>query len=433
MKTKILSFIIIAAACIGFAACDDDNWRFKEQQQGSLSLASMNVDVDDNEAVVSRANISLDKFIVDILDSKTDTVQRYTYKDMPEVVSLPEGDYCVQVRSHEVKDAEWETPYYLGYSETFTVKARQITEIGTVKCKFSNIKVTVAFTEELKKYMDENAHVRVSANDKGTLDFKKDESSAGYFMALDGSSTLVAEFIADIEGNTVRSLKTFSDVKAGQHYVLTFSVKNGSATVPDEFGSIAAISGINIDAKIERENVGSSASVGNENQQGTTVRPGNEEWPDDPTPPGPDQPGIDQPGNNPITIEPAAACSDLKLDGSNNPVISGNKYIINIHSDNGIENLKIDISSTNDGFIASAGELLPMEFDMAHLDDDLYESLASIGLEGNDAVLGKTDVPFDISELVPMLNAFKGTHTFKISVTDKEGNTLSKSLILKAE
>ncbi len=439
MKTKILSLIISAAACLGFAACDDDNWRFREQAEGSLSLASLKVDVDLDEAVISRADVSLENFIIDILDSKTNDVKTsYTYSSMPDVISVSEGDYKVMVRSHEIKDAEWDAPYYLGTSDVFSVKAGQITEIGTVKCKFSSIKVTVQFTDELKKYMDNNARVKVSANDRGSLDFTRDETRAGYFKALDGSSTLVAEFHASIEGNDVRALKTFSDVKTGQHYIITFSVKNGNASVPDEFGSIGSpVSGISIGADIAHNEVGSNASVSDEKPQNPATRPGdNEQWGDNPTPPGPgpEQPGPDDPVANPITIEPAPECAGLKLDVPND-IVDGASYKINIHSDKSIENLKVDITSDNTNFLGSAGEMLPLNFDLAHIDDPELENQIreDLELKCNGEVLGQNDVVFDVSSLVPLLKAFSGTHTFTITVTDQEGNTLSKKLILKAK
>lgn len=50
---------------------------------------------------------------------------------------------------------------------------------------------------------------------------------------------------------------------------------------------------------------------------------------------------------------------------------------------------------------------------------------------GND-VIDKTEVPFDISQLVPLLNAFPGTHSFTISVTDNKQLQLVKTLRIKS-
>ncbi|MDE6485605.1 MAG: DUF4493 domain-containing protein [Duncaniella sp.] len=433
MKTKILSLFLSVAACVGLASCHDDNWNpgYDSDTEGAVSLASMTVDVDDDEALVSRAGVSTDAFIVEVLDKKSGAVKRsYTYGSMPEVVSLAEGDYTVSVRSHNVKEAEWDAPYYVGQAD-FSIEVGKITEIGTVTCKFSNIKVTVKYTKELASYMGDDAKVRVIANDHGELDYSATETRAGYFAAVDGSTTLVAEFSATVKGNAVNALKTFTDVKAGQHYIITFSVKNGSATLPDEFGSIEA-SGIRIDAEMEHETVGGNAPAGDDNQQGTTQRPGDEEWPDEPvTPgPGPDQPGPDDPAEGTITITPDKKCEDLNLDGGNNKVVDGAFYIVNIHADNGIEHLRVEIASDNSDFMASLDEVgVPTDFDLAELSKEDYENLSSIGLPGNSDVKGKTDVPFDISELVKLLVAFEGEHTFTLTVTDGT-TTVTKKLIL---
>ena len=432
MKTGILSFILSIAACVALTSCNDDTWTpgttAAGNGEGLVSLASIDVDVDNDVAVVSRAEVSTDAFLVGINSTDGSVKRSYTYGSMPEVITLPAGEYTVSVKSHDVKDAEWDAPYYVG-SADFSVTTGQITEIGTVFCKFSNIKVTVKYTKELAEYLDENAHVTVTTNDHGSLDFTATETRSGYFAALEGSSTLVAEFTANIKGNVINSIQTFTDVTAGKHYIITFSIKNGTATLPDESGTIT-LPGLTVDANIEHENLNGTAPVEDDNKGESVERPGNEDWDDDnntdpvtPTPP----------STQAITITPDEKCKNLNLDGGVNPVVDGDTYIINIHADNGIENLKVNIQSTNDGFIEAAGEMLPMEFDLAHLDDTLYENLKSIGLEGNAAVLNQTDVPFDITELVPMLLIYEGTHTFVISVTDKEGNSLSKSLILQAE
>ena len=188
MKTSIISLILLTIAGIGLVSCSDDTWNPGDTTlapgEGSVSLASMKVNVDTEESVVSRAGVSVDAFMVDIVDRTSGSVKRtYTYGGMPEVVTLPAGDYTVNVRSHNVKDAEWDAPYYVGNAD-FSVQTGKITEIGTVICKFSNIKVTIKFTKELAGYLDESARVKVIANDRGSLEYTVNETRAGYFKAI---------------------------------------------------------------------------------------------------------------------------------------------------------------------------------------------------------------------------------------------------------
>lgn len=419
MKTNIFSLLFVVITCVGLASCNDDKWDPNGSGDvGSVSFASMSVDVDDATTEVSRAGVSIDNFIVTI---KGGTVNRtYTYGKMPEVVSLPVGDYTVSVKSHDVKPAEFDAPYYIG-SANFSIQAGKITEIGSILCKFMSIKVTIKYTKELASKLGSDAYVKVTANDRGELKFAFDEIRSGYFEAVEGSTTLVAQFFATIDGNDVSCTKTFVDVAAGQHHIITFSVKNGTSTIPDEYGQISH-DGITIDANIEHEDVSSNTEISDNPGSSDHKRPGDEEWPD--------QPGPDQPGDEPIKF-----VTVLKFEPETNEVKEGETYQVEIYAENGINNLVVNIESTNENFIASAGELLPLNFDLAHIDDEYIDQFADdLNFKVNDDVIGTKELLFDISGLVPFLAPFKGTHKFTITVTDQAEtpNTLSKSLIFIA-
>lgn len=427
MKTKILSLCVALAAGIGLTACGDDTWNkgTESMSEGSVSLASMKVDVDTDENVQSRADISTDDFIVEIVDKNTGASKRtWTYSAMPEVISFAPGDYTLNVKSHNIQAAEWDAPYYVG-SADFSIEVGKITEIGTVLCKFSNIKVTVRYTKELLSHVGDDARVRVIANDRGSLEYTPSETRAGYFEAVDGSTTLVAEFSGTSDGNPVSGLKTFTDVKMGQHYIITFGVKDKTTSPPDEFGGVDP-SGISVDANIDHEDLSGNADPGQGNQQGSTERPGDEEWPDDPvvTPPGPDDPGQDEAIS--FMYNGKDLASDVITDG-----VDGEEYVITIKAVNGIANLQVDITSDNNNFIASAGEMLPLSFDLATVTGETAENLESLGLPVGSAVVGQEKLDFDISSLVPLLGAFKGNHEFKVTVTDQADSANTKSVTLK--
>lgn len=427
MKTQIISLLLSVAACMTLGSCNDDNWNpgGSDSGEGTVSLASMDVDVNTAESVQGRASVNTDTYLVEILNKETGAqAGSYVYGEMPEVVTLPVGKYTVNVRSHEVQPAQWSAPYYVG-TKDFEIVSNKITEIGTVMCKFSNIKVTVRYTAELFAMLGNDARVTVVAGERGQLEFTPTETRAAYFEAVEGSMTLVAEFKATIGGNLITMTKPFTDVTAGKHYIITFSVKNGDSTVPDEFGQVNP-SGVSVDAEIEHENVDGNVGADEDNVSGGSVRPGQEEWPEEPGP-GPDEPGPDTPS------EAITMTCKAKLDGTPNDIVEGEEYKVDIHAENGVENLWVTISSSNNNFIASAGELLPMNFDFAHLDQATYDNLASIGLTGNEAVYHKTDVPFDITGLVPLLKAFPGTHTFTIKVVDAAGNEKTANLVFIAK
>jgi hypothetical protein len=68
-------------------------------------------------------------------------------------------------------------------------------------------------------------------------------------------------------------------------------------------------------------------------------------------------------------------------------------------------------------------------------DATLVENLGGmgLGLPLGDEILGKTEVPFSLSALIPMINLYQpapGTeHKFTLQVTDEENNTLEQLII----
>lgn len=442
MKTKIYSICVALAACIGLTSCGDDTWNKGTQSltEGEVSLASMRVDVDYDEALVSRA-VSTDNFIVEIVDRTTDAVKKnWKYSEMPEVMSLAPGDYTVNVKSHVVQPAEWNAPYYVG-TKDFSVEVNKITEIGTVFCKFSNIKVTVGYTQELLSKCADDIKVRVVANDRGALDYTRATTDAGYFEAVTGSSTLAAEFSATVDGNAVNSHTTFTDVKAGQYYIITFGVKGGQATIPDEFGDIAP-SGITVDASIQHEDHSGSADHGQGTQDGTTERPGQEEWPDDP-----EQPGPDEPGEEYITAIPTHLVFNSVMDAEAlaqeiGDLESGYAYVtFNVPAK--IKKMEVNIYSSEQFLQVLDDEdvAIGSYFDLAD-PGDKAGPLSGLGLPVGEDVKNNVTVVFDITKFISLLNMYPDTnYEFRVTVTDNlhddstpnDGHVRSFSLKFKSK
>ncbi|MDE5655742.1 MAG: DUF4493 domain-containing protein, partial [Muribaculaceae bacterium] len=252
MKTKILSILLAVAAIVGLGSCDN-GLDPKPEAHGQLKLSSLGVEVDDSESVISRAGVNTDNFIVVITNSAGEVRGKYSYAEMPEIITLPVGDYTVQVNSHELQKAEWDKPYYTG-SKEFKITDGNITEIGAVTCKFASLKVSVAYTDDLRNSMGADCRVTVVANDEGLLEYLPDETRIGCFAVVEGSNTLVARFEGTVKGAPASVLKTFNTVAPGQHYKITFGIKGGDPTLPEETGEIA-IDEITIDLSVIDENV----------------------------------------------------------------------------------------------------------------------------------------------------------------------------------
>ena len=242
MKTNIYSLLAFAGIALAMGSCSDnpDYPLDKNGQTGSVNLSELGVEVDDQEQLLSRADIDTSAFLVKIVDADGNAAYEATMSTCKEIVTLPVADgYTVQIHSHEVENAAWSAPYYYGQT-TFDVKANDIAEIGTINCKFANIRVSVRYSDELLAIMGDDVTVTVKCSENGSaLDFAKGEQRSGYFKALEGSTTLAAEFNGTVQGNAATLVKALNDVKAGQHRVITFGVKTGNNDVPDEFGGVS--------------------------------------------------------------------------------------------------------------------------------------------------------------------------------------------------
>ena len=103
--------------------------------------------------------------------------------------------------------------------------------------------------------------------------------------------------------------------------------------------------------------------------------------------------------------------------------------VLEIQSQTGITDFKIEISSTNPEF---AGLVTTM-FSTTSLDlinpGSNSANLSSLGFPTGDQVRNQTSLSFDISQFMSALAVFSGEHTFKLQVTDANGQ-IAKSLIL---
>lgn len=102
---------------------------------------------------------------------------------------------------------------------------------------------------------------------------------------------------------------------------------------------------------------------------------------------------------------------------------------LKVESKTGITDFKIEISSTNQEF----AELISTMFSTNNLDlinpGSNAETLATLGFPTGDLVRNQTSLSFDISQFMSALAVFSGEHTFKLQVTDANGQ-IAKSLIL---
>lgn len=177
--------------------------------------ASKNIDV------ITKAEADLEPMSVAICKAATgDTVQ--FFKDYAtdlgnEKVQLPAGKYYVKAGTIHSGKAAFDKPFYSG-ADTIEVVKATIRE-SEVVCMLANVKVTVAYSDLLKRFF--TGYKATISNPSGALTFEEKENRAGYYTP--GKLNVVLDLINN-DGTHYQIVKEISGTKAREHYRLTFSV-----------------------------------------------------------------------------------------------------------------------------------------------------------------------------------------------------------------
>lgn len=267
MKKIYNIMFAVAVAVFALSSCDDPNYNGESTDQGTLKTSSLSIDVDASEVLVTAshaknskqksvatyAGIDVSSFTVRILDAKTSELKNsWTYADMPEVVTLPVGEYTIEVFNSEVKEAAFDAPYYYD-SKNFTITKNKVEELGTMTCHLENVRVSVTYSEALKNVMSDDVKVTVEVAARNTLDFTADETRSGYFRYYENNTTLVASFSGTVDGVFIsEDHKIMTDVAPRKHYIINFDYKS-TPNPGDESGSVSG-EGFTIDASVTVKN-----------------------------------------------------------------------------------------------------------------------------------------------------------------------------------
>lgn len=426
MKNIFLICLTLMAVLFTFSACHSEKMETGATDvTGQLSLASMKMEVDlkvDTVYPQSRAGVDVSNFLLTIKNSQGEQVEQYTYSEMPEIISLPVGTYTVVASSAEAATNGFDVPFYTGSTEQFTIKENELTEVSALTCRLANVMISVEYDEELRKLMGEDVVTTVKIGDN-SLDIPSSETRKAYLIAPASAGSMDITLKGTIDGESVTEVKRVENVQAGQYNIIKYVLS------PVDDGNNSVGGNLNIAINVDSSMTSSDETVG--------VNPGEEPGIDDFPTDGGEEPGDgDGDGEGGIT-------SDISITGKylgespffdidqTQTITGATTLIVGIEAPAGIQNLKVAISSDNEEF-NGIGEGLG-EFDLAHSDsmnEDAQAMLPILGLPIDDAVLNQTNLDFNISKFTSMLAGFKGTHTFKITVTDNQGKTESKSLVI---
>lgn len=394
-KLFFTSLTVLLLSIMIFSSCHSEKMDLSVNQTGEVRLSSMTVTYNTEPVVsVSRAADDLANYIIGIYTSSDELVQEWTYSTMPEVFSLSVGTYKVKANSPEVTGAQFDAPYCAGESASFEVKKDNVTEVGELNCTLKSIKVTIEFEQKLKDLIEEGG-VIVKVNDE-TLTFTKDETRSGFFHGNGQSNTVDVEFDAVVEGDQVKRSESYPDLSDGTELKLTFGLKESVDVNPGE--GVEYVSD-NLLISDEYKEIGVSG----------TFTPDMEEIPD-----------VDVMMIKGVGFDISEPLTDFS-----------NGVVVELYAPKGMKDVVVNIDSTSELFQEAVLKLFPSN-NFSLMDETLQETLGSLGLPTMDAILGKKKVIFDISSFMQFLldDSFAGLHTFGITITDAEDESLNADLVI---
>ena len=418
---KIVSIIIVLILSMHIlTSCDRENMDFGKESNdyGQVNLASMRLSVNVNATPVSRAEtVDPSNYIVGIYNAEDETlVSEWKYSELPEIFQLKVGKYKVIAHAPNVDTALFDEPYCEG-SKNFEIQKDQITNLETVNCTLNCIMVTIQYDENFRKLLGDEANIKVTVNNKYSLNFEKDETRAGYFPAEASGNVIDANFIGELDDELdVPINKSFPNINIGSQLIITYTLRDANGD-PGTGGVVNP--SVEYDVTCDIVELDGS------------VHPGKEEGIDD-FPSGGDKEGTDPTvtsGNKNFDLNTPIDANDYneEVDG---PVV------VNLLASRGIKNVIVEITSTDSDFVAAVVELFgATSFDLANppADEDHKNNLISLGFPVGDEVKTTETVPFNITKFVPLLQVYHGMHQFKITVKDVTNASATATLTLNTK
>ena len=493
---KIINILVIAALfSTSLTSCDKGLENIVDSE-GKLSFQMFEATVQNGENVIeSRATtIDVNTFKV-VIVNKTTGVEAgsWSYGNLPEIVVLPTGSYSVEVYNSELQNAGWESPYFYG-SQDFIIKENDVTIVEPIVCKLSNLKVTIQYSDELKSAIGtgEDVKVNVAVGENSSLDFVYSETRAGYFRCDAANKSLVATFSGTVEGYYISEYKVISDVAAGQHRIITFSLKS-APDIFDEYGAVGT-TGLSLNASVTTVDMTSNIPAEeeiikpddyitiSESSLSYTMKAGSkdvtisssDEW----TAVSSESwctvsPAGGVAGESKLTVsvtdntstndreaivtinmgtitqeisvrqaayseQPSATAPTITsttIDLSTSNVVTATSTVdVDVLAPGKIAkfNVKIQMSDGNGGVLDLSQVGLANEFDLCN-PGQYKEGLTGLQLPVENEVKGQSSMKFDISGFMPMLVIYSGDHIFDIEVVDELGQSAKVTLKLKVE
>ena len=400
---------------------------------GKLSIAQLAVECRTDEkdpstgvdpkGAATRSSVDVNNFDCSIIDEKGKVVLSFKFGERPaEAIELETGDYIFKIQSGEVPGAAWDSPVY-GTSKAFKIVRDETTTISEVVCTLMQIKVSITYAPDLLERLGEGTTTTAIIGDN-SLVFSLSEGRDGYFTAPQLNNTITLRisgtYAADkVNFKEVEMNKEVRNVKVGQHSKIHFYIEHANE------GNIK----VNVTLRDWVTDEVIPCNVADLVTEDEWTEGGNE--------------GGDEPG---VTVG-APDIIWAGYDLSKRYAIDGNLTVdLEIVAEKGIKELLCEIKSEvlTPSELAAVGlcNILNLCYPKQSYDSsnpsayiDVEQPLRDLNFAVAEDVLNQKKVNLSITMFLGVLQGVSGTslknHDFILTVTDNEGVTTVKTLMLQ--
>ena len=437
---KFVKFTVAALFTALLAVgCADEKITFEDKgvetlsDKGYLSISNLVVDcrVDDKDpnmgvepsTYATRNSVDVNNFDCSIINDEGEVVSSFKLGERPaEALELKTGDYIFKVKSGEIQGAAWNSPVY-GATKVFKIVRDETTTISEVVCSLMQIKVSITYAPDLLERLGEGTTTTAIIGEN-SLAFSLTETRDGYFSAPQVSNTITLNikgtYAADkVTFKSVEMNKEVKDVKVGQHSKIHFYIEHANE------GNIKVSVTLRdwVTDEVIPCNVADLVTE--------------EEWTE----------GGNEGGDDPGTTVGAPDIIWAGYDMSKRYAITGDLTVdLEIVAEKGIKELLCEIKSevlTPDQ-LSGVGlcNILNLCYPKQSYDSstpsvyvDVEQPLRDLDFAVAEEVLNKKKVNLSITKFLGILQGVSGTslknHDFILSVTDNDGVTTVKTLMLQ--
>lgn len=390
---------------------DNENLQMVELNIGSILKLEL-----ETGSANTRTETDFSEYTITLYQEDNTLTEQWLYKDMPELVSVLQGNYYIMVTSHEQQPVDTK-PYYEGKSNVFSVQPGAITEVETIVCKMRSIKVVLTFDPELSAYLGTDTQITVATSNASYKFTDLQNIQPVYFAPTTEENNMInITFDGTVDGYKENYTRT-ETANAGDYLEIRFTLKNVSDENIEASGSV----GLSLKLDMKVTNI----------TQNTNITTGEEVIPEEPEEGGEGE-GSDE-------TKPTIKGRGFDIKTPQTVPADGMTCIVDITAAMRFAHLYVTIDSetlTND-VLEDVG--LTNSFDLAY-PGELESALGKdengngLGFPVGNQVIGQKTLVFDITPFTQLLGIYgAATHKFIIKVVDQEGSEVEETLTLISE